>query len=239
MSMFSTASSNVTPGSRDRGLERIQVDDNKVNRLHPLRREGGKVIGNVAAREDAAVELRMKRLDPSPEDLRLAGIIGDFRHGQTRLDERGARAAAGEQMNAVGGQRACQFQQPPFLGNTEQCSTNRHHLAHASSPFVRNGTSMTTTTMARPDSLTLSLTRARPPGRRFRNPNEPTVFRPLMRAVRGAIPAVINSRRFTSARPLERACRLRACRLRAYRLRVCRLRVSPRRPGRPAVRHRC
>ena len=67
----------VRPG--DRGLERIQVHHDQVDRLKTLAFERGQVVRNVAASEDSTVDLGMQSLDPTAENLGLTGVIGDLR----------------------------------------------------------------------------------------------------------------------------------------------------------------
>lgn len=52
--------------------------------------QGGQVLRQVAAGEDAAMDLGMQGLDASVEHFRKAGVIADFRHGQTRFPQQPA-----------------------------------------------------------------------------------------------------------------------------------------------------
>ena len=99
--MFSTPRRSVDAGPGDRRLERIEVHDDEVDRLDALGLERGEVVGDVAAGEDAAVELGVERLDPAAEDLGLAGVVGDLGHLEPGLGQRRARAAAGQQVDAA------------------------------------------------------------------------------------------------------------------------------------------
>ena len=58
-------------------LERVQRHDDEIDRGDPVLLEGGEVFGDVAAGEDAAVDSRVERLDPTIEHLRESR---DFRH---------------------------------------------------------------------------------------------------------------------------------------------------------------
>ena len=82
MSMFSIASSNVTPGLRDRLLERVEVDADEVDRLDAVLLHRGDVLGVVALGEQAAVDLRVQRLDPAVHHLGEAGDLADVGDGQ-------------------------------------------------------------------------------------------------------------------------------------------------------------
>ena len=44
----------------------------------------GDVLRQVAARQDAAVHLRVQRLDAAVEHFRKAGVVGDFGHRRRR-----------------------------------------------------------------------------------------------------------------------------------------------------------
>ena len=70
----------VQPGSRDRLLERIEVDDDEIDRRDAVRaRALRRCAGEVAAREDAAVHFRVQRLHPAVEHLGKAGVVGRLR----------------------------------------------------------------------------------------------------------------------------------------------------------------
>ena len=104
MSMFSMISSGVLPGARHRRLERIEVAHDQVDRLDAVFLQRGPVLGIVAHGEDAAVDVRMQRLDPAVEHLRKAGDLGDLAHRQAGLGKRLARASRGDQLDCQGRQ---------------------------------------------------------------------------------------------------------------------------------------
>ena len=56
-------------GARDRAFERIEVDHHEIDRLDPMLAHLALMIFVGAPRQDAAVNLRMERLDPSVEHL--------------------------------------------------------------------------------------------------------------------------------------------------------------------------
>ncbi len=61
MSIFSTASSKSDAGPGDGGLEGVQVADHQVDGVDPLAfGEASQILGDVAAGEDAAVELEVE-----------------------------------------------------------------------------------------------------------------------------------------------------------------------------------
>ena len=76
----------VGPG--DGGLERIQVDDDQVDRQEPLSLERGEVFRFVTPSEDSAVDLGVEGLDAAAENFGLAGVVGDFGDIETGSHER-------------------------------------------------------------------------------------------------------------------------------------------------------
>ena len=56
------------------------------------------VLGQVAAAEDAAMDLRHQRLHAAVEDLREAGVVGDLLHRHAGLAQRAGGAAGGEDL---------------------------------------------------------------------------------------------------------------------------------------------
>ena len=133
MSMFSIASSNVHAGPGDRRLERVEVDDHQVDRLDALGLQRGEVVGDVAAGEDAAVQLGVERLDPAAEDLGLAGVGRDLGHLQAGLDQCRARAAAGQQVDPESRQGTRQIDQTAFLGDAQQGPADGDDCVHVHS----------------------------------------------------------------------------------------------------------
>jgi hypothetical protein len=58
------------------------------------------VLGQIAARQDAAVHLRVQRLHAAIEHLREAGVIGHFGHGQAGVGQQFGGAAGRQQLDA-------------------------------------------------------------------------------------------------------------------------------------------
>ena len=118
-------------GPRDGGLERIQVDDDQVDRQETLALERGQVVGIVAASQDSAVDLGVQGLDPAAENFGLAGVVGDFGDLETGGHERRPGAAAGQELGAARRQGLRQLDQSSLVENTDQGPTNRDdRLAH-------------------------------------------------------------------------------------------------------------
>ena len=86
-------------GSGDRGLEGIEVHDHQIDGWEALlTRAAARSAGNVAASQDAGVDLGMEGLDPAAQDLGLAGEVGHFRDLDAGVQQGSPRAAAGQQL---------------------------------------------------------------------------------------------------------------------------------------------
>ena len=93
--------------ARDRRLERVEVDA-RPGRSARCRAPAicAHMLGQVAAAENAAMDLRHQRLHPAVEDLRKAGVVGRPRvTAMPGLAQRPRRAAGGQDLRAVRGQR--------------------------------------------------------------------------------------------------------------------------------------
>ena len=71
-------------GPLGRGGERVEVDDDELERLDAGRRQLLAVGGEAAVGEDPAVDPRVERLHPPVEHLREAGDGGDVGDRQAR-----------------------------------------------------------------------------------------------------------------------------------------------------------
>ena len=118
--MFSIASARVQSGARDRGFERIEVDDEDVDRGDAVVGERGHVLGPVAPREQAAVDGRVQRLDAAVEHLRKAGVGSDLGDRQPGIGEQPGRAAGRQQLDAERGQLARQLDDAGLVGDGDQ-----------------------------------------------------------------------------------------------------------------------
>ena len=58
--------------------------------------DGGQMLRQVAAGEDAAVDLRVQRLDAAVEHFRKPGVVGDFGHGDAGIAQHLGGAAGGQ-----------------------------------------------------------------------------------------------------------------------------------------------
>ena len=84
------------------------------------------LVVDVAAAEQAAVNLRMQRLDAAVHDLGKAGVAGDLRDRHAAALEQRRRAAGGEERYAATVQRLREFDETVFVGNAEQRAPDGH-----------------------------------------------------------------------------------------------------------------
>ena len=117
--MFSMHSSNAAP-VRERRLERIEIDDEQVDRRDVVGEHRRLVLGIVADRQQPAMDLRVQGLDPPVHHLGKAGEIGHVADRKPRLGERLARAAGGDELDAERGQGAGEIDEAGLVGNGNQ-----------------------------------------------------------------------------------------------------------------------
>ena len=103
--------------ARRRGFERIEIDHQKIDRPDVVRPHCFGVRGVVAHRQQAAMDRRMQRLDPAVHHLRESSEIADVEHGEPGVAQNLARAAGGNQLDAVAGQRASEVDDAGLVGN--------------------------------------------------------------------------------------------------------------------------
>ena len=114
----------VGPHARGGALERIEVDDDQVDVLDLVL--GGRlhVVGVVARREQAGVELGVQRLDAAVHDLREAGEVvdGADRHAGALELLRGA--ARGDDLDAHLGEAGREVDDPALVGDRQQSTAD-------------------------------------------------------------------------------------------------------------------
>ena len=93
--MFSMQSSRAA-AFRDGFLERVEIDHQQIDRRDGMRLRRGLVRGIAADRQQAAMHLRMQRLQTAVHHFGEAGVLGDVLDGNAGRLERG-RGAAGRQ----------------------------------------------------------------------------------------------------------------------------------------------
>ena len=103
--------------ARDGFLERIEIDHQKIDRADVVRAHRLGVRGVVADAEQAAMHRRMQRLDPAVHHFGKAGEIADVEHLEPGIAQRLAGAAGRNELDAVAGERAGEFDEPGFVGD--------------------------------------------------------------------------------------------------------------------------
>jgi hypothetical protein len=99
-------------------LERVEVDADQVDRLDAVLAHGGHVLGVVAQGEQAAVDLRVQRLDAAVHHLREAGDVGDVGDRELVLAEKLRGPAGADQLDVeLVVQRAGELQQAGLVGH--------------------------------------------------------------------------------------------------------------------------
>ena len=100
-------------------LERVEIDDDEVDRLDAVLAHRRRMLGIVAHAEQPAMHRRMQRLDAAVHDLGKAGELGDVAHGDAGLGDRLGRAAGRDQLDAGRGKRPWRSRSRPVLSETE------------------------------------------------------------------------------------------------------------------------
>ena len=101
MSISSISSSTVIPGRSSGGRERVQVDDDELERGDRGGEQLAPMVVEAAVGQDAAVDPRMERLDPPVEHLREPGHGGHVGDRQAGVAQRPGRAAGRDELEAA------------------------------------------------------------------------------------------------------------------------------------------
>jgi len=101
----------------DGRLERIEADDEEIDRLDVVRTHGGGVIRVVADGEQAAMDLRMQRLHPAVHHFGEAGHLGDVADGNARFRQRLAGASGRDELDSLRRQRTRELDEARLVGN--------------------------------------------------------------------------------------------------------------------------
>jgi hypothetical protein len=114
----------------DGGLERVEVGHHHVDRRDVVFGHLGDVFGDVAAGEDAAVELRDQGFDAAVHDLGEAGVGGDVGDREAGVAQGFGGAAGGEELGAVGEQGVGEGEQAGLVGDGDQRATDWQRIGH-------------------------------------------------------------------------------------------------------------
>jgi hypothetical protein len=111
----------------DRLLEGIEVDHHQVDALDAVRRQGVQMLGHLAVRQHAAVDLGMERLHPAVEDLGEAGDIRHGHHGDGLLLQGLQRAAGRDDLDPEAGQSTGQLVEAGLIEHGHQGAACGEH----------------------------------------------------------------------------------------------------------------
>ena len=135
MSMFSIASSSDDARPRHRLLERVERHRDEVDGPDAVPLERGHVLGQLAAGQDAAVDLGVERLHPPVEHLGEAGDLGHVHHRDAGLAQQLGGAAGGEDLGAERGQAARELHHPGLVVHADEGASHSSHgvslMSHA------------------------------------------------------------------------------------------------------------
>src|SRR4051812_18338167 len=121
--------------ARDRLDERIEVDDDEVERLHAEVRELLLVVGLAQVGEDACVHLGVQRLHPAVEALREPGqLLHRSDRNAGVLEPRGGRAR-GHHLDTRGGKCCAELIEAGLVVDADQRAPDRS-LAHLRCTFL-------------------------------------------------------------------------------------------------------
>ena len=111
-------------GLRNRRLERIEIDDQQVDRLNAVLFHHRFI--NAATTKQATVDAWVQGLDATAHNFRKAGDFAHVADSDTCVSQRARGAIGGKQFNIECRQTMCQFHQTGFVGNAEQGASHRH-----------------------------------------------------------------------------------------------------------------
>lgn len=101
-------------------LERIKIDDGKIDAANAVFFHGRDMFRVVAHGEQAAMDCRMQRLDAPIHDFRKAGDFGYVLHRNACGGNRFCCAAGREDFDAIGMKRLGEIDQAGFVGNGKE-----------------------------------------------------------------------------------------------------------------------
>ena len=105
--------------------ERVQVHADEVDRRDPVLGDRRHVLGEVAAREQAAVHRGVQGLHAAVEHLRELRHVGDVGDGEAGGAQGLGGAAGGEQGEAEGAESGGELDQAGLVGDGEEGGGHR------------------------------------------------------------------------------------------------------------------
>ena len=124
---------------RHRRLERVEVDRHEVDRRNAVLRHLRQMLRQIAAAEDATVDLRHQRLHPAVQDLRKPGVRRHVRDRHAGLAQRAGGAASGQDLDPARGKRLGERHQPRLVRDRNQRAADWHDTGHGGTPWFGSG----------------------------------------------------------------------------------------------------
>ncbi len=113
-------------GLGDGRRERVQVHHHEVYGRDVMLLQRGDMLGQVAPRQDARMNLRLQRLHASVQHLGKAGVVGDFRDGDAVVGEQLGCPAGGKNLYPELMQAACKFKDAGLVRYADECLFDGH-----------------------------------------------------------------------------------------------------------------
>jgi hypothetical protein len=121
----------------DRLLEGIEIHDHQVDRLDLVLAHDPVV--DTAPPQDAPVDARVQRLDPTVHHLREPGVVRDLGDGDALFGQESGGPAGGEDLDTFGGQVAGEGGQTGLVGHADEGAVNGWHVGRSGSDDLKGG----------------------------------------------------------------------------------------------------
>jgi hypothetical protein len=119
----------LVAGTRGDGcLERVEVHHQQVDRLDAVRRHLPAMLIVLAQPQQAAMDLRVERLDPAVQDLRVPGDLGNIGDRKAGLAKGAGGTAGGKQADASTGQHGRELDETGLVAHRQEGGADRHDV---------------------------------------------------------------------------------------------------------------
>jgi hypothetical protein len=133
ISIFSMMSSSAIGGAgifRHGLRERVEIDDDEIDRADLMLGHGSGMLGIVAHREQPAMHLGVERLDPPVHHFGETGKFGNVLHLEPCFAQRLGGAAGRNKFDAVAGEDMAEIGEAGLIGDGEKRALDRN-VGHA------------------------------------------------------------------------------------------------------------
>jgi hypothetical protein len=120
--------------ARDGLLERVERDDDQVDRRDPVRLERGHVLGDGPPGQDPPVHLGMERLDPAVQHLGKARELGHVADRHSGVPQQPRSAARRHDLDPEAVEPPGQVHRPGLVVHADQAAPNSHGLSRCRPP---------------------------------------------------------------------------------------------------------